>query len=157
MLQLFQFWLQEEILIRAVSVCWCLGSLWRRCVPAAFFPTRWWNCERGDELHAITAVLPRVLRWGCLDPPEELALHSLLCSPLGLQLHAGNLPISFVLAKTSPSLSLLQVTDLFLSHKIPSVLVSAVTSVVFWFCQNWWGDFSLMLLKLLKVFQLNPF
>lgn len=92
-----------------------------------------------------------------MDPPEELALHSLLCSPLGLQLHAGNLPISFVLAKTSPSLSLLQVTDLFLSHKIPSVLVSAVTSSGILVLPELMGGFLTNALKIIKSLPVKPF
>lgn len=128
---------------------------WRRCVLAAFFPTRWWGLWKGRWTPCHPCSLTLMRRWGCLQPPEELPLCSLLGSPLGLQLHAGNLPISSVLAKTSPSLALLQVTEVFKPWDPFCFWYLLSLPLVFWFPQNWWGGSSLMLFKLFKVFHPN--
>lgn len=113
--------------------------------------------ERGEELQAVPAVLPRWDEIRFFGLTEELPLHSLLCSPLGLAAPCWEPPYFLCSGKnlTFPvtpagSRAFFKPSDPFCFWCLLSL------PVVFWFSQNWWGGFLANALKLLKVFQPSP-
>lgn len=123
----FYFWLREEFLIRALSVCLCLGSL------------------GGD-----VCQLPSSQRAGGGCEGEMHSMPSLQCWDEAVRTHQRSfpsvLPKNFLPCHSCRLQSFLKPWDRFCFWCLLSL------PVVFWFSQNWWGSSSLMLLKLLKVF-----